>query len=69
LREHVTGNEILAHRHDGVGLEAVILRLRSVDSAAPATIERSVFIAAFFLCDVLGMFVEVQIHVSAMCLF
>jgi hypothetical protein len=28
LREHITGNEILAHRHDGVGLEAVILRLR-----------------------------------------
>ena len=27
LRENVTGNEILAHRRDGVGLEAVILRL------------------------------------------
>src|SRR6516165_9989181 len=26
LREHITGNEILAHIHDGVGLEAVILR-------------------------------------------
>jgi hypothetical protein len=24
--KHITGNEILAHRHDGVGLEAVILR-------------------------------------------
>jgi len=28
LREHLTSDEILAHRHDGVGLEAVILRLR-----------------------------------------
>jgi hypothetical protein len=27
LREHVTGNEIFAYRCDGVGLEAVILRL------------------------------------------
>jgi hypothetical protein len=28
LREDITNNEILAHRRDGVALEAVILRLR-----------------------------------------
>ena len=26
MREHITGDEILAHRHDGIGLKAVILR-------------------------------------------
>jgi hypothetical protein len=26
LREHLTGNEILAHGRDGIGLEAMILR-------------------------------------------
>ncbi len=26
LREHVTGDEILAHAHDGIGFEAMLLR-------------------------------------------
>jgi len=27
LREHVTRDEILAHRHDGIGLKAMLLRV------------------------------------------
>ncbi len=27
LREHVTCDEILAHRHDGIGLKAMLLRV------------------------------------------
>ena len=47
LREHVTGDKILAHRHDGIGLKAMLLRASTgnANSEAPAKIDRSMFIA------------------------